>query len=185
MENEDDDDVSFAKWMSSFWGHSWIDENERDLRNHREHRSQDIRARRTSLPCPTQFAALPMTSIHGSSRVVPVSGHPRRHSQEDYGFRGHHHMRAKICSPSGSLQGQMEPKGRSHSIQEFSEHFEQQLCFRTKRSVSLEPEDRKERKERERLRISTKAHQETEERRELKEKKQGEANMGALTKKES
>ncbi|XP_074070426.1 leukemia NUP98 fusion partner 1 [Macrotis lagotis] len=138
MENEEDDDVSFAKWMSSFWGHSWIDENERELRNHRERRSQDIRKRRISLPCPTQFTDLPMPNIHGPSTVVPVSGHPRRHSHEDHGFRGHHPMRAgKMCSQNSSLQGQMKPKGRSHSIQEFSEHFEQQLCFRNKRSVSL------------------------------------------------
>ncbi|XP_036603432.1 leukemia NUP98 fusion partner 1 [Trichosurus vulpecula] len=184
MENEDDDDVSFAKWMSSFWGHSWIDENERELRNHRERRAQDIRNRRTSLPCPTQFAALPMSTVHGPSMVVPVSGHPRRHSHEDQEFGGHRHMRAgKMCSQSSSVQGQMKPKGRSHSIQEFSEHFEQQLCIRTKRSVSLEPEDRKERKDRERLRSRTKAHQEARERRKSEEKEQEEANMAALAKK--
>ncbi|XP_043848395.1 leukemia NUP98 fusion partner 1 isoform X2 [Dromiciops gliroides] len=138
MENEEDDDVSFAKWMSSFWGHSWIDENERELRNHRERRSQEIRNRRTSLPCPTQFAALSTSSLYGPSSAVPVSDPPRRHSHEDHRFQGHRHMRAgEMCSQSSSLQGQMKPKGRSHSIQEFSEHFEQQLCIRTKRSVSL------------------------------------------------
>ncbi|KAM9034419.1 leukemia NUP98 fusion partner 1 [Sarcophilus harrisii] len=138
MEYEDDDDVSFAKWMSSFWGHSWTDENEKELRNHRERRAQKIRDRRTSLPCPTQIASLPTSNIHGPPTVVPVSGQPRRHSHEDHGFRGHHHMRAgKMCSQSSAFQGQMKPKGRSHSIQEFSEDFEQQLCIRTKRSVSL------------------------------------------------
>uniref|UniRef100_G3VVA2 Leukemia NUP98 fusion partner 1 n=1 Tax=Sarcophilus harrisii TaxID=9305 RepID=G3VVA2_SARHA len=55
MEYEDDDDVSFAKWMSSFWGHSWTDENEKELRNHRERRAQKIRDRRTSLPCPVSY----------------------------------------------------------------------------------------------------------------------------------
>ena len=27
-DDDDDDDVSFAKWMSSFRGHSWIEEDE-------------------------------------------------------------------------------------------------------------------------------------------------------------
>ncbi|XP_051847154.1 leukemia NUP98 fusion partner 1 [Antechinus flavipes] len=182
MEYEDDDDVSFAKWMSSFWGHSWTDENEKELRNHRERRAQKIRDRRTSLPCPTQIASLPMSNIHGPPTVVPVSGQPRRHSHEDHGFRGHHHMRAgKMCSQSSAFQGQMKPKGRSHSIQEFSEDFEQQLCIRTKRSVSLESEDRKERKDRECLRSRTEAHQKARERRRSKEKEEEEASMAILS----
>ncbi|KAF4025998.1 hypothetical protein G4228_017985 [Cervus hanglu yarkandensis] len=49
-EDDDDDDVSFAKWMSSFWGHSWIEEDERGLRDRRG--SQDASYRKSSLPCP-------------------------------------------------------------------------------------------------------------------------------------
>lgn len=51
--DDDDDDVSFAKWMSSFWGHSWIEENERGLRDH--HGPQDATHRKTSLPCPVSY----------------------------------------------------------------------------------------------------------------------------------
>ena len=49
-DDDDDDDVSFAKWMSSFWGHSWIEEDERGLRDRRG--SQDASYRKSSLPCP-------------------------------------------------------------------------------------------------------------------------------------
>ncbi|KAF3821413.1 hypothetical protein GH733_010991 [Mirounga leonina] len=49
-DDDDDDDVSFAKWMSSFWGHSWTEENERGLRD--RHGSQDATYRKTSLLCP-------------------------------------------------------------------------------------------------------------------------------------
>ena len=49
-DDNDDDDVSFAKWMSSFWGHSWIEEDERGVRDHRG--SQDASYRKSSLPCP-------------------------------------------------------------------------------------------------------------------------------------
>ena len=51
--DDDDDDVSFAKWMSSFWGHSWIEEDERGLRDRRG--SQDSSYRKTSLPCPVSY----------------------------------------------------------------------------------------------------------------------------------
>lgn len=49
-DDDDNDDVSFAKWMSSFWGHSWRDKDERGLRDHQ--RLQEASYRKASLPCP-------------------------------------------------------------------------------------------------------------------------------------
>ncbi|PNJ29453.1 LNP1 isoform 2 [Pongo abelii] len=51
--DDDDDDVSFAKWMSSFWGHSWREEDQRGLRE--RHRPQATSHRKTSLPCPNSI----------------------------------------------------------------------------------------------------------------------------------
>ena len=65
-DDDDDDDVSFAKWTSSFWGHSWIEEDERGLRDH--HGSQDASYRKSCLPCP--FPVLP--------RVMSSASHSRR-----------------------------------------------------------------------------------------------------------
>ena len=65
-DDDDDDDVSFAKWTSSFWGHSWIEEDERGLRDRR--RSQDASYRKSCLPCP--FPVLP--------RVMSSASRPRR-----------------------------------------------------------------------------------------------------------
>ena len=56
-DDDDDDDVSFAKWMSSFWGHSWIEEDERGLRDRRG--SQDASYRKSSLPCPVSCTMEP------------------------------------------------------------------------------------------------------------------------------
>ncbi|KAM5281148.1 leukemia NUP98 fusion partner 1 [Ctenodactylus gundi] len=168
--DDDDDDVSFAKWMSSFWGHSWREEDERGLRERR--RLQDAHHRKTSLPCP--FPALPR----------PASDcHPRRHSQ-DQDFQGHTHMRYyRKCSMDGPFKDPLEPKGRSHpKIQEFSESFEQQLCFKTKRSVSLGPETRKERQERECLRMEIKSCKRADDRRSL-EKGHQEAHVAPVGKK--
>ncbi|XP_036074578.1 leukemia NUP98 fusion partner 1 [Rousettus aegyptiacus] len=169
-DDDDDDDVSFAKWMSSFWGHSWIEENERRLRDF--HGSQDASCRKTSLPSP--FPMLP--------RVVTSDSHPRRHSHEDQGFRCCDHMRDyKKCSEDGSFKEPLKSKRRSHpQIQTFSESFEQQLCFRTKRSVSLGPESRKERNERECLQMEIRSCQKVEERKSSKTEEHEEAYTAPL-----
>ena len=79
----------------------------------------------------SQFPVLP--------RMMSSASHPRRYSYEDQGFRCHTQVRDhRKCSGDGSFKEPLESKGRSHSkIQSFSDSFEQQLCFRTKRSVSL------------------------------------------------
>ncbi|KAF6119507.1 leukemia NUP98 fusion partner 1 [Phyllostomus discolor] len=169
-DDDDDDDVTFAKWMSSFWGHSWMKEEERGLRDH--HGSQDTSYRKASLPCP--FPVLPRASSSDS--------HPRRHSHEDQGFRHHTHMRDyRKSSGDGSLRAPLESKGRSHSkMQAFSESFEQQLCFRTKCSVSLGPENRKEKNERECLRLEIRSSKKAEERRSSRKEEHGEAYAAPL-----
>ncbi|XP_068402955.1 leukemia NUP98 fusion partner 1 isoform X2 [Eschrichtius robustus] len=171
--DDDDDDVSFAKWMSSFWGHSWIEEDERGLRDRRG--SQDSSYRKTSLPCP--FPVLPS--------VMSSDSHPRRHSYEDQGFQCHTHMRDyRKCSGDGSFKEPLESKIRSHSkIQAFSESFEQQLCFRTKRSVSSGPESRKERNERECQALEMRSCKKVEERRSSRKEERGEAYLPALSEK--
>ncbi|XP_006143618.1 leukemia NUP98 fusion partner 1 [Tupaia chinensis] len=156
QKDDDDDDVSFAKWMSSYWGHSWREEDKRGLRD--RHRPQEASYRKASLPC--SFPVLP--SVTSSDHL------PRRHSHEDQAFRSHTHVRNhRKHSGDGSGKEPLETKGRSHSkIQEFSESFEQQLCLRrSKRSASLGPESRKERNERERLRVETRPRKKAEDRR--------------------
>lgn len=78
-----------------------------------------------------QFPVLP--------RVTSYDSHPRRHSHEDQGFRCRNHMRDyRKRSEDGPFKDPLESNRRSHSkTRAFSESFEQQLCFRTKRSLSL------------------------------------------------
>ncbi|XP_010976769.2 leukemia NUP98 fusion partner 1 isoform X1 [Camelus dromedarius] len=191
--DDDDDDVSFAKWMSSFWGHSWIEEEERGLRD--RHGSQDASYRKTSLPCPEKgptdqedkisvqhetclFPVLP--------RIMSSDSHPRRHSYEDQGVRSRTHVQDyRKCSGDGSFKESLESKGRSHSkIQAFSESSEEQLCFRTKRSVSLGPESRKERNGRECWRLEMmRSRKKVEERRSSRKEEREEAHTPALPEK--
>ncbi|XP_036914833.1 leukemia NUP98 fusion partner 1 [Sturnira hondurensis] len=163
--DDDDDDVTFAKWMSSFWGHSWMEEEERGLRDW--HGSQDTSHRKASLPCP--FPVLP--------RATSSDSHPRRHSHEDQGSCCRTHVRDyRKSSGDWSLKAPLESKRRPHSkMQAFSESFEQRLCFQTKRSVSLGPDSRKGKKERECLRMEIRSRQKAEERRSSREEEHGEA----------
>ncbi|XP_007943974.1 leukemia NUP98 fusion partner 1 [Orycteropus afer afer] len=178
--DDDDDDESFAKWMSSFWGHSWTEVDERKLQE--RHRSLATSFRKTSLPCPIfmlyyHFPQLP--------KITSSDHHPRRHSHEDQEFQRRTHMRNyRKCSGDESLKEPLESKGRSHSkIQGFSESFEQQLCFRTKCSVSLKSDSRKERDERESLGLEIRTCKKVEERRDSRKEEHGEACMRPLVEK--
>ncbi|XP_074839639.1 leukemia NUP98 fusion partner 1 [Carettochelys insculpta] len=133
MEYEEDDDISFAKWMSSFWGHSLIDEKEKGGRGHRKRQTRPFSERRASLPA--KLSSIHVTRLHASTKT-PSSGHLRgcKEFQEGQDGKCHCHMKAcKISSPEGSGSN-----SRSNSIQEFSESFEKQLHFKCKRSVSLD-----------------------------------------------
>ncbi|XP_007061677.2 leukemia NUP98 fusion partner 1 isoform X3 [Chelonia mydas] len=133
MEYEEDDDISFAKWMSSFWGHSLIDENEKEGRGYRKRQTRAFSERRASLPA--KLSSIHMTRLRASTKT-PSSSHLRgcKEFQEGQDVKCHCHMKAcKISSPDGSGS-----TSRSDSIQEISESFEKQLHFKIKRSVSLD-----------------------------------------------
>ncbi|XP_050817957.1 leukemia NUP98 fusion partner 1 isoform X2 [Gopherus flavomarginatus] len=133
MEYEEDDDISFAKWMSSFWGHSLIDENEKEGRGYRKRQTRAFSERRASLPA--KLSSIHMTRLHASTKT-PSSGHLRgcKEFQEGQDVKCHCHTKAcKISSPDG-----LGSTSRSNAIQEFSESFEKQLHFKIKRSVSLD-----------------------------------------------
>ncbi|XP_053312863.1 leukemia NUP98 fusion partner 1 [Spea bombifrons] len=134
---EDNDDILFAKWMSSFWGHRGIEEGERDARNHRKRQSRALSERRASLPCPSQLSAMHVTRFHSASKAPsPVYLKGFKDIREDTKCNNHMKM-SKISLVDNSLPESKGQKKRSNSIQEFSESFEKQLRFRTKRSTSL------------------------------------------------
>ncbi|NXE84618.1 LNP1 protein, partial [Cochlearius cochlearius] len=167
MEYEEDDDISFAKWMSSFWGHNLIDENEKEGRGHKKRQTRPFSERRASLPA--RLSSLHTTRLHASTKGSS-SGHLKgsKEFEDDQDVKCHCHRKASRTPSADS------PETSSNSIQEFAESFEKQLHLKSKRSVSLQPEDMKERKERERLHLrKSKSHkrmgEKSETRREQKE----------------
>ncbi|XP_010140226.1 PREDICTED: leukemia NUP98 fusion partner 1 [Buceros rhinoceros silvestris] len=174
MEYEEDDDIFFAKWMSSFWGHNLIDENEKEGRGYKR-RTRPFSERRASLPA--KLSSLHTTRLHASAKDSS-SGHLKgsREFQEDQDVKCHCHRRASRTPSADSSC----PETRSNSIQELAESFEKQLHLKSKRSVSLQPEGMKERRERERLHLrKSKSHkrsgEKSEPRREQEEEKGSEA----------
>ncbi|XP_056415273.1 leukemia NUP98 fusion partner 1 [Hyla sarda] len=136
---EDDDDILFAKWMSSFWGHSGVEESEKDLRNHRKRQSRALSERRASLPCPAQLSAMHVARFHSASKApspVYLKGYKEPHGDKDTKSNNQTKL-SKVFSVEASVPESKEQKKRSNSIQEFSESFDKQLRFRTKRSTSL------------------------------------------------
>ncbi|XP_036059006.1 leukemia NUP98 fusion partner 1 [Onychomys torridus] len=172
-DDDDDDDVSFAKWMSSFWGHSWREKDERGLRDH--HGPQEASYRKASLPCP--FPEFPS--------ITSPDCHPRRHSHEDQGSRSHLPMRYhRKCSVDGSFKEPVGSQRGAHSkIQEFSESFEQHLCLQTKHPPSSGPKGRKERNERHCPGTDMRSHKKMEDRRNSTKEGHGDAPMAPLIEK--
>ncbi|XP_071598391.1 leukemia NUP98 fusion partner 1 [Heliangelus exortis] len=175
MEYEEDDDVSFAKWMSSFWGHNLISENEKEIRGHKKRQTRLLSERRASLPA--SLSSLHTTRLHASTKGSS-SGHLKssKEFQEDQDFKCHCHRKGSRTPSSDSscpeTRSNSIQETRSNSIQEFAESFEKQLLLKSKRSVSLQPEDMKERRERLYLRKSKsdkKMGEKSEPRREHKE----------------
>ncbi|XP_051006027.1 leukemia NUP98 fusion partner 1 [Acomys russatus] len=171
--DDDDDDVSFAKWMSSFWGHSWRDKDERGLRDH--HRPQEISSRKASLPCP--FPAFP--------GVTSPDCHPRRHSHEDQGSRSQlstrYHRKHSVDGPFKEPTDSR--RGTQFKMQGFSESFEQHLCLQSKHSPAAGPKGRKERNERHCLETDMRSYKKVEDRRSSMKEAHGDAPMAPLMEK--
>lgn len=78
MEYDEDDDIFFAKWMSSFWGHNLIDE-EKEGRGHKKRQPQLWSERRASLPVRAVCSFLCVCTWC----VYKCEFHPQRHGPRD------------------------------------------------------------------------------------------------------
>uniref|UniRef100_A0A8B9ZPV0 Leukemia NUP98 fusion partner 1 n=1 Tax=Anas zonorhyncha TaxID=75864 RepID=A0A8B9ZPV0_9AVES len=122
MEYEEDDDISFAKWMSSFWGHNLIDENEKEGRGHKKRQTRHFSERRASLPVRTVCN-------------IPSACLCRRHNHCDM-------ITENVCASRTPSADSSYTEKRSNSIQEFAESFEKQLHFKSKRSMTSEKKNK-------------------------------------------
>ncbi|NXY90860.1 LNP1 protein, partial [Alcedo cyanopectus] len=118
-----------------------------------------------------RLSYLHTTRLHASTKDSS-SGHLKgsKEFQEDRDVKCHCHRKASRTPSTDSSC----PDTRSNSIREFAESFEKQLHLKSKRSISLQPEGTKERRERERLHLrKSKPHKRTGEKSEQQEEYEG------------
>ncbi|KAL4656871.1 leukemia NUP98 fusion partner 1 [Arapaima gigas] len=128
MDNDEDDDGNFAKWMSSYWGHNATDKGrERRYGFRRQIRPQ--RDRRASLPSPAQLDTLQLNYLHTTTMApMPV---PLKLKEE---------MELRL-TPRDSRVSSSEaaknppPENRAiATIPELAETFNKKLHFRSRNS---------------------------------------------------
>ncbi|KAA0712985.1 hypothetical protein E1301_Tti017881 [Triplophysa tibetana] len=130
MDNEEDDDGNFTKWMSSYWGHG-VGEDPAKARKRSFTKQSCIRNdRRASLPCVSQLEAM-QNQIHAS---VGPSVHPMTREEKVM----HSHPRARRVSSDESRTKVVGPECHIPTIPELSETLEKRLRFHNQKCISTD-----------------------------------------------
>ncbi|KAJ8252889.1 hypothetical protein GJAV_G00206690 [Gymnothorax javanicus] len=137
--DDEDEDGNFTKWMSSYWGHSTVDERAKDRR--RSLRKPSLRRppqdRRASLPCQSQLNAMQLSPLH-----IPTSALQPPQSK----FRDKTDVKPlpRACPASTDDSSHIKSpfhSGRITTIHELSESLEKRLRFRSRNVISLSDAD--------------------------------------------
>ncbi|XP_029113857.1 leukemia NUP98 fusion partner 1 [Scleropages formosus] len=129
MDNDEDDDGNFAKWMSSYWGHSASEEPGKERKHSFRRQSRPQRDRRASLPCSAQLDTLQLNYLHSATMAptpVPLK------LRDDTESRANPRDRRV-----SSVEASKHPQTENHTIPtipELSETFEKKLRFRSRNS---------------------------------------------------
>nr|XP_019936145.1 PREDICTED: leukemia NUP98 fusion partner 1 [Paralichthys olivaceus] len=131
MDNDEDDDGNFTKWMSSYWGHGAEGGHSRE-RKHSFRRPGKIQAdRRASLPTVSQLDAMKLSKLHAAT-MAPTPSHIKTR-EEKVEVRPHQRAR-RASSDDNSRPKTAIPENRITTIPELTESFEKRLCVRDKRA---------------------------------------------------
>ncbi|KAM4628981.1 leukemia NUP98 fusion partner 1 [Polymixia lowei] len=138
MDNDEDDDGNFTKWMSSYWGHG------ADVGQHRERKRSFRRPgktqadRRASLPCVSQLDAMKLNRLHAAT-MAPAPIHIK--TREEKGEVKPHPRARRASSDDNSRSKTSIPESRISTIPELTESFEKRLSLCDKKTVYLSDED--------------------------------------------
>ncbi|KAJ8350698.1 hypothetical protein SKAU_G00258280 [Synaphobranchus kaupii] len=135
MDNDEDEDGNFTKWMSSYWGHSTGDDRAKDRRRsfRRPSLPRPPQSRRSSLPCQSQLNAMQLNHLHtGTTASLPTHVKSRNKTEVKP------HLHACRASSDDSSHVKSQPlSSRIDTIHELSESLERRLCFRSRNLISL------------------------------------------------
>ncbi|KAK3557612.1 hypothetical protein QTP70_030816, partial [Hemibagrus guttatus] len=132
MDNDEDDDGNFTKWMSSYWGHGGGDERAKARKRSFRKSRQSTGDRRASLPCMSQLEAMCLKHPLAPTHIQ------RRDDQRE--MRSHPHAR-RVSSDEyrGTKAGGAE--SRISTVPELTESFKRMLRFRNHRVPALNNPD--------------------------------------------
>ncbi|XP_028301118.1 leukemia NUP98 fusion partner 1 [Gouania willdenowi] len=137
MDNDEDDDGNFTKWMSSYWGHgAEARQRERKRSFRRPKRTQADR--RPSLPTVSQLDAMKLNRLHAAA-MAPTPSHIRTR-EEKMEVRPHQRARRSSSDDNSHKSGFQEK--RISTIPELTESFERRLSLSNKSTLSLNDGDK-------------------------------------------
>ncbi|XP_053286642.1 leukemia NUP98 fusion partner 1 [Pleuronectes platessa] len=131
MDNDEDDDGNFTKWMSSYWGHGAEGAHSRERKHSFRRPARAQGDRRASLPTLSQLDAMKLSRLHAAS-MAPSPSHIKTR-EEKAEVRLHQRAR-RASSDDNSRQKNAIPENRISTIPELTESFERRLCVRDKRA---------------------------------------------------
>ncbi|KAM4549399.1 leukemia NUP98 fusion partner 1 isoform 1-T2 [Odontesthes bonariensis] len=135
MDNDEDDDGNFTKWMSSYWGHGAEAGHSRERKHSFRRPSKTQVDRRASLPTVSQLDAMKLNRLHAATMA------PAPKTREEKGeVRPHQRLRRLSSDEKGSKTANQE--GRIATIPEITESFEKRLCLYDKRKMSGNDENK-------------------------------------------
>ncbi|XP_008279504.1 leukemia NUP98 fusion partner 1 [Stegastes partitus] len=139
MDNDEDDDGNFTKWMSSYWGHGAESGHNRERKRSFRRPAKAQADRRASLPTVSQLDAMKLNKFHAAT-MAPTPSHikPREEKAE---VRPHPRAR-RVSSDDNSRSKTCIPENRITTIPELTESLEKRLSLADKRTMSLNDNDK-------------------------------------------
>ncbi|KAM9358007.1 leukemia NUP98 fusion partner 1 [Symphorus nematophorus] len=134
VDNDEDDDGNFTKWMSSYWGHGAEAGHSRERKRSFRRPGKTQGDRRASLPTVSQLDAMKLNKLHAAT-MAPTPSHIK--TREEKGEVRPHQRARRASSDDNSRPKTAIPENRITTIPELTESFERRLCLRDKNTMSL------------------------------------------------
>ncbi|XP_070817272.1 leukemia NUP98 fusion partner 1 isoform X1 [Chaetodon trifascialis] len=139
VDNDEDDDGNFTKWMSSYWGHGAETGQSRERKRSFRRPAKMQADRRASLPTVSQLDAMKLNRLHAAT-MAPTPSHIK--PREEKGEVRPHQRARRTSSDDNNRSKSTVLENRITTIPELTESFERRLCLRDKQNMSLNDEDK-------------------------------------------
>lgn len=124
MDNDEDDDGNFTKWMSSYWGHGAEGGNSRDRKRSFRRPARTQVDRRGSLPTVSQLDAMKLNKLHAAT-MAPSPSHIK--TREEWSEVRPHARARRVSSDDTSRPKTAVPEARICTIPEITESLDKRL----------------------------------------------------------